>query len=85
MLLLCKKMDLEWTCKEFSHVPLTSNLNSFWTRGAFPSLFLKRDNLTYAIFSSGSINIIGAKSREDIESKIDYVIEKCMECVSKNE
>ena len=52
---------------------------------AFPSVFLTRDNITYAIFSTGSINIIGAKSREDIESKIDYVIEKCMECTSKNE
>ena len=27
MLLLCKKMDLEWTCIEFFHVPPTSNLN----------------------------------------------------------
>ena len=49
----------------------------------FPALFITRDKITYAVFSSGSVNTIGTKSREDIESKINYILEKCMESASK--
>ena len=50
---------------------------------SFPAIFITRDKITYAIFTSGSINSIGGKSREDIESKINYILEKCMESASK--
>ena len=49
---------------------------------AFPALYCTRDKITYSLFSSGCINIVGAKSREDIESKIEYILQKCLESAS---
>ena len=49
---------------------------------AFPALYCTRDNITYSLFSSGCINAVGAKSREDIESKIEYILKKCLESAS---
>ena len=49
---------------------------------AFPALYCTRDNVTYSLFSTGCINVVGAKSREDIESKIDYILQKCLESAS---
>ena len=51
---------------------------------AFPALYLTRDKITYSIFSTGSVNIVGAKSREAIESKIEYISQKCLESASRN-
>ena len=48
----------------------------------FPALYCTRDKITYSLFSSGAINIVGAKSREDIESKIEYILQKCLESAS---
>ena len=51
---------------------------------SFPALYCKRAKITYSIFSSGSINILGAKSKKAIESKIDYILKKCLESKSEN-
>ena len=51
---------------------------------AFPALYLKRDKITYSIFSTGSVNIVGAKSREAIESNIEYLSKICLESASTN-
>ena len=51
---------------------------------AFPALYLTRDKITYSIFSTGSVNIVGAKSREAIESNIEYIKQKCLESASTN-
>ena len=51
---------------------------------SFPALYCKRGKITYSIFSSGSINILGAKSKKAIESKIDYILKKCLESKSEN-
>ena len=51
---------------------------------AFPALYLTRDKITYSIFSTGSVNIVGAKSREAIESNIEYLSKICLESASTN-
>ena len=51
---------------------------------SFPALYCKRAKITYSIFSSGCINILGAKSKKAIESEIDYILEKCLESKSEN-
>ena len=51
---------------------------------SFPALYCKRAKITYSIFSSGVINILGAKSKKAIESDIDYILEKCLESKSEN-
>ena len=51
---------------------------------SFPALYCKRAKITYSIFSSGSINILGAKSKKAIESKIEYILKKCLESRSKD-
>ena len=51
---------------------------------SFPALYCKRAKITYSIFSSGSINILGAKSKKAIESKIEYILKKCLESRSED-
>ena len=40
---------------------------------AFPGLVIRKDSLTYIIFTSGSINIVGGKSKEQILKGIPWI------------
>ena len=40
---------------------------------AFPGLVVRKNNLTYIIFTSGSINIVGGKSKEQILKGIPWI------------
>jgi hypothetical protein len=39
----------------------------------FPGLVIKKNNLTYIVFTSGSINIVGGKSRKQILEGIPWI------------
>ena len=40
---------------------------------SFPGLVIKKNGLTYIVFTSGSINIVGGKSREQILEGIPWI------------
>ena len=40
---------------------------------SFPGLVIRKDSLTYIIFTSGSINIVGGKSKEQILKGIPWI------------
>ena len=40
---------------------------------SFPGLVIRKNKLTYIVFTSGSINIVGGKSREQIAKGIPWI------------
>jgi hypothetical protein len=44
---------------------------------SFPGLMIRKNNLTYIVFTSGSINIVGGKSRKQILKGIPWIKSMC--------
>ena len=45
----------------------------FYNPEAFPGLVIRKNNLTYVVFTSGSINIVGGKSKKQILKGLPWI------------